>query len=268
MSHPTGNNSATQVGEYAIALGPDLADYEINERSEVQKRHSYSENSPGNAIQQRVGTMRGIPWFIICISLYITCFLYGLDTTIAADIQGPIIEDFGQVEQLAWIGAGFPLGSVCVILLLGTLFNTFNMKWVYIITVTLFEVGSALCGASPNMTALIVGRVLAGAGGSGIYLGSLQYYAVLTSEKERGFYMSLIGVFWGLGAVLGPVIGGAFSVSPATWRWVFYINLVIGAMSAPAFLIYLPPIQPMPDESIKARMGSIDFAGFILSAGM
>ena len=51
--------------------------------------------------------------------------------------------------------------------------------------------------------------------------------------------------FWGLGAVLGPVIGGAFAVSSATWRWAFYINLAIGAVSAPAFLFCLPAIHPM-----------------------
>lgn len=106
--------------------------------------------------------------------------LYSLNTTIAADVQGPVIEAFGRI-QLAWIGAGFPLGSVCVILLLGTLFSTFNMKWVYITTIVPFEVGSALCGAAPNMNTLIVGRVIAGAGGSGIYLGSLNYFAVTTS---------------------------------------------------------------------------------------
>ncbi|KAI7776076.1 Major facilitator superfamily [Diaporthe eres] len=139
---------------------------------------------------------------IVCVSQYVTCFLYGLDTTIAADVQGPVTEAFGQVEPRAWIGAGFPLGSVCVILLLGTLHNSFNIKWVFIATVVLFEAGSALCGGSPNMSSLIVGRVIAGAGGSGIYLGSLQYYVVMTEEKERGFYISLIGVFWGLGAVL------------------------------------------------------------------
>ncbi|CAG8907130.1 unnamed protein product [Penicillium egyptiacum] len=96
----------------------------------------------------------GINWVVICVSLYITCFLYGLDTTVAADVQGPVIGAFGHVDQFSWIGAGFPLGSVCVILLLGTLFNTFNMKWVYIATVVLFEAGSALCGAAPNMNAL------------------------------------------------------------------------------------------------------------------
>ncbi|KAK2796117.1 hypothetical protein FQN52_000092 [Onygenales sp. PD_12] len=213
-------------------------------------------------------TIRGFRWLIICISIYLTCALYGLDTTIAADIQGPVVEAFGHVEQLAWVGAGFPLGSVCVILLLGVLFNTFNMKWTFVTTVVLFEAGSALCGAAPTMNALIIGRVIAGAGGSGIYLGSLHYFAVMTDERERGFYMSLIGAFWGLGAVLGPIIGGAFAVSAATWRWAFYINLVIGALSAPAILVYLPSIHPIQGVSKRYRLATIDFVGFFLSAGI
>ena len=118
------------------------------------------------------------------------------------------------------------------------------------------------------MNALIVGRVIAGAGGSGIYLGSLQYYMVMTEEKERGFYMSLIGVFWGLGAVLGPLIGGAFSDSAATWRWAFYINLVVGAISAPAFFFYLPSIRPVQGLTIRARLAPIDFLGLLLGAGV
>lgn len=53
----------------------------------------------------------------------------------------------------------------------------------------------------------------------------LNYMSLITSEKERGRYISGIGVVWGTGAVLGPVVGGAFSTSGATWRWAFYINL-------------------------------------------
>lgn len=165
------------------------------------------------------------------------------------------------------VGAGFPLGSVCVILLLAALYSSFNLKWNFIITVILFEIGSAVCGAAPTMDVLIVGRVLAGAGGSGIYLGSLQYFAVLTTEKERGLYMSLIGVSWGVGAVLGPVIGGAFAESSATWRWAFYINLIIGAVSAPGFIFYLPAIHPMQGVSVRDRLARIDWLGFILGAG-
>lgn len=108
-----------------------------------------------------------------------------------------------------------------------------------------FEVGSVICGAAPTMDALIIGRVVAGIGGSGIYIGynfflvseklsgtlgltlrsTLNYLTVLTSSQERGRYMSGIGLVWGVGAILGPVVGGAFSQSPATWRWAFYINL-------------------------------------------
>lgn len=115
-------------------------------RNEVPQGESSTESEP----EGKRRTIRGFRWVIICTSLYVTCFLYGLDTTIAADVQGPVTEAFGQVDQLAWIGAGFPLGSVCVILLLGTLYTSFNIKWVFITTVVLFEAGSALCGGAPN----------------------------------------------------------------------------------------------------------------------
>ena len=65
------------------------------------------------------------------------------------------------------------MASVAVILLVGALYTSFNMKWIFVASVALFEIGSAICGAAPNMDTLIVGRVIAGAGGSGIYLGSL-----------------------------------------------------------------------------------------------
>lgn len=224
--------------------------------------------SSSESVDGKTRQIRGFRWFIICITLYVICALYGLDTTIAADVQGPVTQAFGHVDQLAWIGAGFPLGSVCVILLLGTLYNSFNIKWIFIATTVLFEVGSALCGAAPNMNALIIGRVLAGAGGSGIYLGSLQYFAVMTDVKERGFYMSFVGLSWGLGAVLGPVIGGAFSVSAATWRWAFYINLVIGAIFAPALIFYLPAIRLLPGVSVKDRLLRVDWLGFVLGSGV
>ena len=117
---------------------------------------------------RNMGTLR---WILICSSLNLATLLYGLDTTIVADVQVPIIERFGQLEKLTWIGAGFPLGSVCLILPLGKIYESFNSKWLYLASLAIFETGSALCGGAPNMNALIIGRVIAGMGGSGIYLG-------------------------------------------------------------------------------------------------
>ncbi|KAI0856021.1 MFS general substrate transporter [Xylaria cubensis] len=234
---------------------------------DAEKAGSTTGNSSDDPdVKQR--EYHNLRWFCICAALYINAFLYGLDTTIAAAVQADVAKTFGQIEEIAWIGAGFPLGSVSAIFLVGYLYNAFNMKWVFIITVLFFDVGSALCGAAPNMGALIVGRVIAGAGGTGIYLGALNFMTALTVPNERGLYTTLTGFFWGIGAVLGPVVGGAFSVSSATWRWAFYFNVVFGAVSAPAYIFCLPPVRNMPGLSIRERLAGIDIVGFVLGAGV
>ena len=163
------------------------------------------------------------------------------------------------------VGAGFPLGSVCILLLLGKIYESFNLKWALVATTLLFEVGSAICGPAPTMNTLIDGRVVAGAGGPGICLGSL---ALQTTEKERVFYMALIGVAWGAGAVTGSVIGGAFAVSTATWRWPFYINWFVAAVAAPGFLTCLPAIYPVQGVGIRGRLVRTKWVGFLLGAGV
>lgn len=90
----------------------------------------------------------------------------------------------------------------------------------------------------------------------------------MTTRQERSTYLTGIGFIWGVGCILGPVVGGAFSVSSATWRWGFYINLVIGALTAPVYLIYLPAIHPASDRPLRERVLSLDYVGFALSAAM
>lgn len=79
------------------------------------------------------------------------------------------------------------------------------------------------------MNALIVGRVIAGVGGAGMYLGTLNLVAINTTITERPLYLGGVGITWGLGTILGPVIGGAFADSGATWRWVstLYLSLCL-----------------------------------------
>lgn len=86
-------------------------------------------------------------------------------------MQGPIIESLGEVEKLGWVGIGFPLGSVAVILFFGQLYDLFEIKYLIIGSVFLFEIGSILCGAAKDMNSMIIGRVIGGAGGGGMYLG-------------------------------------------------------------------------------------------------
>lgn len=107
-------------------------------RQPNEKDHS-SDPGASDDEDDDIRKITGYRWFLICAALYLSALMYGLDTTIAADVQGAVIQRFGQVDQLAWIGAGFPLGSVAVILPYGFLFTTFNMKWLYVAGIIFFR---------------------------------------------------------------------------------------------------------------------------------
>ncbi|KAK2596506.1 hypothetical protein N8I77_013393 [Diaporthe amygdali] len=210
-------------------------------------------------------TVTGLKWFFAYSSILSTVLLFALDGTIVADIQPSIVEAFNNVDLLPWIGVAFTLGSVSI-LPLGKAFGVFNVKWLFIGCVVGFEVGSAICGAAPNMQAMIIGRVIQGVTGSGVYSGGLTYIALTTTTRERPLYFSGVVAMWGAGSVLGPVIGGAFAESSATWRWAFYINLVVAAVFAPAFFFCLPNIQPL-DLPLLERARSLDWLGILIFEG-
>ncbi|KAL6900595.1 major facilitator superfamily domain-containing protein [Trichoderma evansii] len=237
---------------------PELALAEDQMKQHQQPRSSFSKHDASQfSAQPEVSTdgseetseptqQTGWKWWLICFGVYSTCLMYGLDTTIASVVQAPVVDTFKEVSQVAWIGAGFLLGSTAVILPYGAMFNTFDLKWNFIAGVILFEGGSALCGGAPNMGALIV---------------------VLTPPKVRGTYVTGVGFFWGIGCILGPIVGGSFSDSSATWRWAFYINLIIAAVTAPVYLFVLPSFKPSSDQSIMSRLIKLDYLGFALSIG-
>ncbi|KAI4155006.1 MAG: hypothetical protein L6R39_001309 [Caloplaca ligustica] len=252
---------------------PGLAGASELEKHAVQKNGETS--SPGGSTSMPSNndtkdpaprTIRGWKWAVAMITILSTTFLFALDNTIVADIQPSIINQFNDVERLPWFGVGFGLGSTAV-LPWGKAYGIYSVKWLFISAVILFEVGSVICGAAPNVNALIIGRVLAGVGGSGMYSGCLTYISVTTSNIERPLYMAGVAVAWGAGTVLGPIVGGAFAGSSATWRWAFYINLVIGAVLAPAYILILPDFENHPALSLMGKFKKTDWLGTIVLMG-
>jgi len=207
-------------------------------------------------------------WILSLVGLYVGALLYGLDTTIAADVQGSVYERFHDIEHLPWVGLGFPMASVAIILLLGRAYGLFNIKLLLLSSIFVFEVGSAVCGAAPSSNALIVGRVIAGMGGSGMYLGALNYISAFATNSEVPLYNALIGLSWGTGAILGPVIGGAFSDSSATWRWAFYINLPLAGILSPVYFFVFPSWNPMPNVKARHKLAMIDWLGATLNGAI
>ncbi|CAN9210313.1 unnamed protein product [Alternaria alternata] len=243
-----------------IAEHVDAAQEEIqttpNERFEC-------DDGVNTAQKRSARDMHGWKWATAYVSMLSTTLLFALDNTIVANIQPAIINDFGHLELLAWIGTGFALGTM-FILLWGKVYSVFNIKWVYIFNIFWFEAGSALCGAASNIEALIIGRVIAGVGGSGMYSGTLTYVSVLCNSQEKPAYLAGSTVVWGIGSVLGPVVGGAFAMSSATWRWGFYINLPIGAIFAPVYLLLFPSIDPHPCKTLADKLRLIDWISAVI----
>ena len=125
------------------------------------------------------------------------------------------------------VGQAYLLASTAVTPLYGKLGDLFGRKIVLQGAILLFLVGSALCGLSRSMGALIAFRALQGLGGGGLMVTTMAAIGDIIPPRDRGRYQGFFGGVFGLSTVLGPLIGGFF-VEHLSWRWIFYINLPLG----------------------------------------
>lgn len=236
---------------------------------EKQNQNAEGAGNSGQPCETSPRDIHGLKWAFSCAALLSSIFLYAFDCTVVADIQSSIIAEWGAIDKLPWLSNGLIMPATAFVMPWGRLYGQFNAKVLYLTCVLLFEVGSALCGAAPNVDALIVGRAIAGVGGAGIYMGVMTLIAATTTMRERPFYVGLTGLTWGIGIVLGPVIGGAFSISPVGWPWAFYINLLVAVPAVPAYIFLLPNhVDPRPEiTSLRVRFAEIDYLGNILLIG-
>ncbi|KAI0844847.1 MFS general substrate transporter [Daldinia vernicosa] len=249
------NSESTQNVE---SSPPEASDQQVTPRNaSLQEKTEPQERS-----------VRGFRWFLVCLSIFSANLLFGLDNTIAADIQGAVAETYQNTGQLGWLGVGFTLGSAAGILPIGKSYAIFDNRWVFIACLANFAAASALCGAAPNMNAMIVGRVWAGFGGSGMYLGTLNISTALVLPKEQPVYVAGTGFIYGAGAILGPVVGGLLADSPATWRWAFYLNLVIFGAMSPIYVFLVPSVPRRPEMSFLEKAKLMDWLGILLNSAM
>ncbi|KAH8907861.1 MFS general substrate transporter [Coniochaeta sp. PMI_546] len=231
----------------------------------LEKGDAYNGNEKSTPESPR--SVHGVKWVLVIVALLSSLFLYSLDNTVVANVQPKVVETFNRVDLVPWLGVSFALASAATTLPWSKAYGTFSAKKLYIGSTALFMGASALCGGAPNINAFIVGRALAGIGGCGMYMGLLTLLSVTTTNSERPKYLSLTGFIWGIGTVLGPVVGGSLGDSSATWRWAFYLNLLVGAVCAPIYFILLPDFLPQPGVPLMARFKQIDYLGTVLSIG-
>ncbi|KAK0730372.1 major facilitator superfamily domain-containing protein [Lasiosphaeris hirsuta] len=167
-------------------------------------------------------------------------FLISIDRTIISTAIPYITGEFQSTPDIGWYGSAYLLTACAFQPVFGRIYMLFSIKKAYLSAMFLFELGSLLCGAAPNSMTLIVGRAIAGFGSAGILTGSFVVVATAVPLQLRPVYMAVVGLMFGVGASVGPLLGGVFT-DLVTWRWCFYVNLPVGGATVAAMVLFFKP---------------------------
>jgi DHA2 family multidrug resistance protein len=204
------------------------------------------------------------PWFIALLASIAT-FIEVLDTTIVNVSLKHISGDLGAGEdEGTWLITSYLVANAIVIPLSGWLSELIGRKKFFIFCILGFTLSSFLCGAATSLTELIIFRIIQGAAGGGLQPVQQAIILDIFPAEKRGLVFAVTGITMIVAPILGPILGG-FITDNSSWRWIFYINIPIGIISASLLWMFL---EDVPNKTIEASK-KIDFISIsFLSLGL
>jgi EmrB/QacA subfamily drug resistance transporter len=190
--------------------------------------------------------------------IMLAVLLAALDYTIVATALPTIVGDLRGFEQLSWVVTSYLVASTITIPLYGKLSDIYGRRTLLLVSVSIFLLGSTLCGFATSMTGLIAFRAIQGLGAGGLIPLAQAAVADLFSARERARYTGLLGSVWAAAAIAGPLVGGTLT-DTISWRWIFFVN-------APLCIVVIGTlVRTMPRiAAVAAAPRRIDWTGALV----
>ena len=196
-------------------------------------------------------------------AILLTMFLSALDQTVVGTALPRIVTDLAGNELYVWVVTVYLLAATVTGPIYGKLSDQFGRRPMMMTGVSLFLIGSLLCGLSQEMWQLIAFRGIQGLGAGAIFPIALAVIGDLFSPRERGKYQGLFGAVFALSSLLGPALGG-FLTDTISWHWVFLVNLPLGIVALVVLWRLLPSVRHPEVVQKVDYLGAAVFAGAII----
>lgn len=175
---------------------------------------------------------------LVLISVMLAMFVGAVEATIVSTAMPAIAAELGGFSRYSWMFSSYLLMSTVTVLIYGKLADLFGRKPIFFIGLSIFLVGSILCGFATSMEQLIVFRLIQGLGAGAVMPIATTIVGDIYSTKERAKIQGYLSSVWGISAVSGPVIGGLI-VEYTDWKYVFWVNVPLGLLAMAGVFIFL-----------------------------
>lgn len=189
----------------------------------------------------------------VLASIMLAMYMGAIEGTIVSTAMPAIAGDLGGFSLYSWVFSAYLLMHTVTVLIYGKLSDLYGRKPVINFGITMFLIGSLLCGLADSMTMLVIYRLVQGFGAGAVTSIATTIVGDIYTKEERAKIQGFLSSVWGISAILGPALGGIL-VSYASWKFVFWLNIPLGILSMAGITMFL-------HEKIEKKKHTVDFAG-------